>query len=125
MNRARVALALGALPAALLALVLLGSACGETKLVGAGGECLQATDCEEGLICAPAGGKRACTSDLSKIEKTDTLGGGEEDGAAAADGPAQTDAPGNITDAPARDTNTPRDTSVPPDTQPPADTGAG
>ena len=42
------------------------------KLVGEGGECMQATDCQEGLICAPPKdeplGKRTCTGDLSRVE---------------------------------------------------------
>ena len=117
-------LCLAGLPAALLGLVLLGSACSEAKLVGAGGECLQATDCEDGLVCIPQGSQRVCSSDLSKIQKTGD-GTGSGDGAAAADAsPSGDGGPGTIVDAPARDTNSPRDTSVPPDTQPPPDTGA-
>ncbi len=48
-------------------------ACSSTpKPVAAGGDCFQATDCQEGLVCAPdmtMGGKRTCTSDLTGIQK--------------------------------------------------------
>ncbi len=41
--------------------------CSDNKELGAGEECFQATECSPGLICAPVGGKRVCTNDLTGI----------------------------------------------------------
>jgi hypothetical protein len=39
-------------------------------LVGAGGTCLQATDCQEGLVCIPAkNGISSCSSNLSGVQE--------------------------------------------------------
>ena len=65
------------------------------KLVAAGGECFQATDCQEGLICAPdmsMAGKRTCTSDLTGIQKVPMMpaadsGPRRDAGDAASDAP--------------------------------------
>jgi len=103
--------------ASALVVPLVMASCSESKLAGVGADCLQATDCEEGLVCIPSGGRRICSGDLSGIEKP------PEKDASTSDG-NQTDASrdGAVPDANKPDTNVP-DTNVP-DTRPPADTGA-
>ena len=68
------------------------------KLVAAGGDCFQATDCQEGLICAPdmsTAGKRSCTSDLTGIQKVPMMpavdAGRRDAGDAASDAPMMLD----------------------------------
>jgi hypothetical protein len=55
-----------------LALAVVGVLTGcstKAKLVASGGECLQATDCEDGLVCVPqSDGKRICSNDLSGVQ---------------------------------------------------------
>jgi hypothetical protein len=45
----------------------------QAPLVGQGGQCQLATDCQDGLICAPAKGSNVCpctcTSDLSGVQQ--------------------------------------------------------
>jgi hypothetical protein len=95
------------------------------KLVGNGGECFQAVDCEQGLVCAPQkNGKRICTGDLTGVQSTLPAGGdaaadGTVDGAPLPDAPVNPDAPPQDNFVP------PADNFVPPDTSPPVDTGAG
>jgi hypothetical protein len=95
---------------------VVGACSTSAKLVGNGGECFQAVDCEQGLVCAPdkSGKKRTCTSDLSGVQ-TNLPGGGDAtvDGAAA-------DAP-MTSDGPADNVVPPTDTFVPADTSPPVD----
>jgi hypothetical protein len=89
----------------------LQSACSSSPtLVGAGQACLNATDCQPGLVCVPQGngGDRVCSDDLSGIQKTETTdsgatseaGGGKEGGAQSNDGGGQgsTDSGGNTQD---------------------------
>jgi hypothetical protein len=94
------------------------------KLVGNGGECFQAVDCEQGLVCAPQKtGKGICTGDLSGVQTNLPAGAAD----AAADGTADgmRDAPANQDGPPADNVVPPADNFVPPDTSPPADTGPG
>jgi hypothetical protein len=87
------------------AALLLAAACAsKAKLVAQGGECLQATDCADGLVCVPQkDGSRICDNDLSGVQKTEDASpppakdGGPKDG--ATDG-AVTDAPPPPADAP-------------------------
>jgi len=113
----RVAVVLATLvPFVLLAL----SSCSESKLVGEGSDCLQATDCEPGLACVPlSDGRRVCRSDLSGAQPTPEIDSGTRD-ANSAD--ASRDADAAVRDVNRPDTNV-ADTNVP-DTQPPIDSGA-
>jgi hypothetical protein len=56
-----------------LAFALLLTACStKAKLAPAGGECLQATDCEPGLVCIPqTDGRRLCDNNLSSVQHTE------------------------------------------------------
>ncbi len=76
---------------ALLA-ALAGAGCSsQAPLVGPGGACQLATDCQAGLICAPArGGGSTCTSNLSGVVQLPPTpdGGMAEGGAAQAAGDA-------------------------------------
>jgi hypothetical protein len=96
------------------------------KLVGNGGECFQAVDCEQGLVCAPQkNGSRICTGDLTGVQSTLPAGGDAAadatvDGAPLPDAPVSPDAP-----PPQDNFVPPQDNFVPPDTNPPVDTGAG
>ncbi|CAN5726537.1 hypothetical protein BH09MYX1_BH09MYX1_28760 [soil metagenome] len=89
-------------------------ACSSGALVPAGGECLQATDCDNGLVCVPQGGKRICSSDITGIVNLPP-----EAGADATVSDATLDA--IIYDAPI-DTTPPKDTGGP-DVNPPVDSG--
>jgi hypothetical protein len=63
----------------------------DTPLVGAGGECFAASDCEPGLVCVPQrGGARQCSSDLSMVAGRQPPEGGrpvEAGDGEAGDGP--------------------------------------
>jgi len=112
----RIAVAFGG-GAAALACAAVGACSSSPKLVGAGGECFQATDCQDGLVCIPKrGGSSVCSSDLSSIQTTEEAGGAPTD--ASDDGPADGPPPG---DGPLPDSEP--DTVVPADTAPPGDTG--
>jgi hypothetical protein len=61
-------------PLSVFPLVLVALACcsSQAPLVGQGGTCELATDCANGLICAPASGKSCpctCTSNLQGIQQ--------------------------------------------------------
>lgn len=111
-----------------LGVLVFATACSEATLAGVGGECFQVTDCQPGLVCAPErGGRRTCTDDLSRIERTGEMGGGEgeEDGGPDDDaepGEPRPDGGTNEGGTPPRDVNNPPmpDTSVP-DSDPPPD----
>lgn len=63
----------------------------ERVLVGAGGECFTASDCEPGLVCIPQrSGARVCSADLAQVAGRPPAMG-REDAATAED--AETDAP--------------------------------
>ncbi|MBX3186950.1 MAG: hypothetical protein KF819_08045 [Labilithrix sp.] len=52
-------------------------------LVGPGGECFVATDCEPGLVCVPhRNGSRSCSADLSQVEGRPPPMGPQADAAA-------------------------------------------
>jgi hypothetical protein len=64
------------------------AACTDRALSQAGTSCFQASDCAPGLVCVEvAAGRRECSADLSKTEKTRPMG---------ADGGG--DASGNVSD---------------------------
>ena len=94
---------------AALAAAGLGSACsGSAKLVGAGGACELASDCEEGLVCIPdptAATGRTCSSDLTSIQKTELPDAAPDATLASADGgdgaiaTYPTDSPTPVTEA--------------------------
>jgi hypothetical protein len=99
------------------AVLVLGffGACTSTSLVGAGGECFQAIECEPGLVCIPsAGGKRICSSDLSGIVVAVPEAGAGD--ATPGDATITYDGAG---DAPPP----PKDTGVPDNNPPPQDSG--
>ena len=70
----------------------LSSACStKAKLIAQGGDCLQATDCEDGLVCVPQDdGRRICSNDLSGVQTIEEAAaprprdGGPRDGRADA-----------------------------------------
>ncbi len=98
--------------ACLVAVAIVGPsvvACSSTpKLVGAGGECVQATDCENGLICAPQkNGPSTCTNDLTGVQSTEPNPGKDAGEAGAKDAAYDAPSPG--------DTGPPADTGAPPD----------
>jgi hypothetical protein len=95
-------IALGAAAAATLL-----AACGtKAKLVAQGGDCLQATDCADGLVCVPQdNGKRICSNDLSSVQTTEDAQAPPAKDAGAKDGTA---------DAPAPQDSGQADTAAPP-----------
>ncbi len=109
MTNARVvafALAVGVLAA-------LPAACSSSQSLAAAGQaCLNATDCQPGLVCVPdgTGTERACSDDLSGIQKTESTDSGA---AMAAEGGKKE---GGSTDAGGMTQDT---------FQPPVDSGAG
>ena len=106
---------------AVCALIAAGACSTPAKLVAQGGECHQATDCEEGLVCIPQqDGKSICDSDLSKIQKTEDAApppvhdaGTPRDG--ASDAPVARDGGGGTDAAPPDDGAAGVDSSSPPD----------
>jgi hypothetical protein len=79
--------------AALLAIVAALCGCStKAKLIAQGGECLEATDCVDGLVCVPQqDGKRICDNDLSGVQSTEDATAPPAKDAAPKD--SQTDAP--------------------------------
>ncbi|WP_394828875.1 hypothetical protein [Pendulispora albinea] len=88
---------------------LVVASCSENKLAGPGGDCFQATDCEDGLVCVPSGNRKVCSNDITGLQTPPAKDASLND-AARADAPVPNDA------------YRPPDTSVP-DTRPPVDTG--
>jgi len=112
-NRTAPRVAAGAcLGAAVTFGMLVLPSCGKSDPAGLGSDCLQATDCAEGLVCAPVDGRRICTNDISGIQPPIQNDSSAPD-AVAAEAAA---------DAPATDVQPPRDVNVP-DTTPPPDAG--
>ena len=113
-----------ALPSA----ALLALACSSpAALVGAGGQCEQATDCQEGLVCIPqSNGTRICSNDLQAIQNTEIDSGTDatmaipDSTTPLPDGTSQDVAPPPTDVGPP-----PQDTSPPPDDTgpPPQDSG--
>jgi hypothetical protein len=72
---------------ALIGFLLIGCA-SKAKLVAQGGDCLQATDCVDGLVCVPQkSGGRICDNDLSGVQATEdatapAVDAGRRDGSA-------------------------------------------
>jgi hypothetical protein len=91
-------------------------ACGSQKLGAQGATCLQATDCQEGLVCVPQPkGANICSSDLSTIQLTEDATAPAMDAAAKRDA-ASADAA--VDDAPGADAPVADDAAPPP---PPVD----
>jgi hypothetical protein len=116
---------------AALAPVAMLIACGSQKLGAQGATCLQATDCQEGLVCVPQPkGANVCSSDLSTIQLTEdatapAMDAGAKRDAGTADA-AVDDAPG--ADAPGADDAAQEDVAPPPppvDAAAPADASTG
>lgn len=64
---------------AVAALAALPSACSTSQALAAAGQaCLNATDCQPGLVCLPSGNgsDRVCSNDLSGIQKTESTDSG-------------------------------------------------
>ena len=72
----------------LIAIPIVLHACStKAKLIAQGGDCLQATDCEDGLVCVPQkDGRRICDKDLSGVQLTEDAAPPRE--AAPQDAPA-------------------------------------
>jgi hypothetical protein len=82
----------------------LGAGCSAPQtLLGQGGQCLQTTECQDGLFCVPQkNGTKTCSNNLASIVSTEEAGAmtakdaaGEataRDGAVAADGGSRSDA---------------------------------
>jgi hypothetical protein len=98
---------------AALAVGLWSGACSSpAPPLGSGAQCLQTTDCRDGLVCVPGtnNGPKTCSSNLMNTVSTEEAGtvttrdGGVGDGAAAADGarPGDAGTPGT-SDAAVRD----------------------
>lgn len=104
-----------------LALLLAGfastGACSAPAAVQAGGECLTATDCADGLVCVPSGGKRICSADLTGIVSLPPEGGAGD--ATVRD----TGLDAIIYDAPVVDSPPPPKDTGTPDVSPPQDSG--
>jgi hypothetical protein len=101
-----------ALGAAAAATVI--TACGtKAKLVAQGGDCLQVTDCADGLVCVPQdNGKRICSNDLSSVQTTEDAQAPPAKDAGTKDGTTDAPAPQD-TGAPPQDSGQ-ADTAVPP-----------
>jgi hypothetical protein len=110
----------GAAALAMASTVLL-AACGSAKLGAAGATCLQATDCQEGLVCIPPpqsqGGASHCSSDTAQIQLV-------EDAAPPVDAAKRDSAAGDAR-APQPDAMTPIDAGAPVDDAAPTDDAAG
>ena len=102
------------------ALASIAACSSKAQLVGSGGQCEVATDCEEGLACVPGkDGNRTCTSDLSSVQKTPqtpATDAGTPPADGSTDAAAADDAPQNPAD-----TSTPPQDSSQPDTSSPVD----
>ena len=98
---------------------LLGACSTHGKAVPLGGECFQATDCGDGVVCVPqADGKRICSTDISGTVSIEDAGGPPpaDAGDAGDAGPSDAGPDAARTDAAPKD-------AAPPDSEPP-DTGA-
>jgi hypothetical protein len=75
---------------AVMILGALPSACSTSQTLAAAGDaCLNATDCQPGLVCLPSGNgsDRVCSDDLSGVQKTESTDAGAADARAAEAGP--------------------------------------
>lgn len=100
---------------AVLLVATLPAACSSSQsLLAAGQACLNATDCQPGLVCVPTGNgsERACSDDLSGVQTTETT-----DSGAAREGGARE---GGTREGGSTDSGGMQDTF-----QPPVDSGAG
>jgi hypothetical protein len=89
-----------------LAILVVASCSGKPALVGPGGVCSLATDCQEGLVCVPHDdGTRTCDSDLKGVVP-DQGGGPVQDSGSGQGG----------RDSASSDAPPPNDSYVPPDT---------
>jgi hypothetical protein len=75
-------------PALGIAALWLVACSSKAKLVPQGGDCLQATDCADGLVCVPqTDGRRICDNDLTGVQTTEdastpAVDAGRRDGSA-------------------------------------------
>lgn len=93
-----VAVGLGSLPAACSS---------NAPLVGAGGTCTLATDCQEGLACLPQkDGTSICSNDLAAVQATEDSGAGKEAAAPVEGGEQDTGTTQQDTGTPVQDTGT-------------------
>jgi hypothetical protein len=117
----------------------------QAQLVGSGGQCFAATDCQEGLFCLPQkSGTSICSNDLSQIQFTEDAAAGDtgtkptgdgatgDDGATTGDDGATSPDSAMTLDSGTPDTSTMPDASTPdtsvldtsvPDTSTPPDAG--
>ncbi len=111
--------------AALAPLPLVSGACSSPEaLAGKDGQCLQTTDCQQGLFCVPQkSGIKTCSTDLSSIVST------EEAGAADAQARAEGGEAGAVREGGTPDTGAsaegapPAESGAPAEAQAPADDG--
>jgi len=105
---------------ATVALAALTPGCSsQEQLQGEGGQCTQATDCQEGLVCIPQpDGTRKCSGDLGAIQPD---AGGAGDATAPKDG-----GKGDAATPPADGGTPPQDGGTPPKDSgsPPQDSGS-
>ena len=60
------------LPGVVLCLAFAAACSTKAKLIAQGGECFQATDCVDGLVCVPQkDGRRICDNDLTPVQSTE------------------------------------------------------
>lgn len=98
---------------AVAVLAALPSACSTSQSLAAAGQaCLNATDCQPGLVCLPSGNgaDRVCSDDLSGVQKTETTDAGAAMGKE-----------GGATEGGAKDSGGATQDSL----QPPIDSGSG
>jgi hypothetical protein len=79
-----------ALLAGPLTLVLAPGCSNPAALLGKGGQCLQTTDCQDGLFCVPQkNGTKTCSNNLAAIVSTEEAGAMATKDAAAGDSAAR------------------------------------
>jgi hypothetical protein len=107
-------------------------ACSSSEnLAGAGGSCIQVTDCQEGLVCGKGpNGAGVCTSNTGSLQPPQDAGGGGDaasapPGDAAVSADATQDSTTPTDDAPAQqdEASAPEDAAAPDVEQHPMDSG--
>jgi hypothetical protein len=107
-----------ALAGACAGLAVLAACSTPAALLGQGSQCLQTTDCEDGLFCVPQmpGQPKICSSNLATTVATEEAGAAApKDAAATGDAKPPSDAAAPPSDAP---------TAPPPEASPPDDSGS-
>jgi hypothetical protein len=107
-------------------------ACSSSEnLAGAGGSCIQVTDCQDGLVCGKGpNGTGVCTSNTGSLEPPQDAGGGvdapsapQSDAASSGDATQDSTTPTDDAPAPEDEASAPEDAEVPDVEQHPMDSG--